>query len=345
MAAPATNITYSQNESDLLMLKVGRCVSDNFDEQQLLNIITSREYDICRLSVPAGDEHAVSKLERMGLPYYYSGTITRYKTLIAELAEGKFIHDDLEYEEYDGTQNELLLKLLKGTWGEYPIGYYRTPYLKNLINKEQEILCVFEFYRKHNLKKNYPDNTIMFIRHRENYVGFFALNIIGNRLESHIGGIVDPYREGGYFYDMQEYIRRFCIGRQLKYFCFGARNENRRVNAIFQKFGYRAVDADNVFHIAPLLSYTAKEPLHTELVVTGKDIANVHDQLLKEAHRRLQRFDSSAFTFKINNMHSLIPGRYNIITTCPVCTNEQMAVLKIYNTEKSLVCCAYLCTV
>ena len=297
MPAEETIINFSKNESDLLNLKIGRCVSSNFSEHKLLQQIISGEYDICRLTVSSEDEDAVTKLEKTGLPYYYSGSITRYKTRIEELPERQFIHNDLEYEKYDGSQNELLLRLLIGTWGTYPIGYYRTPFLNQLVTKEKEILCVFEFYKEHNLQKNYPNNSIMFIRHKENYVGFFALNIIEDRLESHIGGIVEPYRDGGYFFDMQEYIRRFCIENKLAYFCFGARNENRRVNSIFQKYGYKAIAADNVFHIASMLSYSKDNKILTDKIeIVEEDNATILTKIFESMVTFLDPCNGSIFT-------------------------------------------------
>lgn len=348
MPKQETQITFSANETNLLSLKVARCVANNFDTDSLLQQITKDEYDICRLTVPAGDENAITKLEKTGLPYYYSGSITRYKTRVSDLKANDFIHSDLEYEKYDGSQNDLLLKLLIGTWGTYPIGYYRTPFLNKLITKEQEILCVFEFYKKHNLQKDYPNNTIMFIKHKENYVGFFALNIIDDRLESHIGGIVDPYRKDGYFFDMQEYIRRFCVENNLKYFAFGARNENRRVNEIFQKFGYVAVDADNVFHIVPLLTFSndKKNSISEQLIITSDNKADIYTQLFEIAKKNAVNVintSTSNFDFKISFLSKLFPCTYHTVTSFPVISDEEnLLVIKIYDEENKIVSLSYL---
>jgi len=347
MSIEETIVNFSANETNLLNLKVGRCVANNFDTQSLLQQITKEEYDICRLTVPADDEHAVTKLEQLGLPYYYSGSITRYKTRVSDLKENDFFHPNLEYEKYDGSQNNLLLNLLIGTWGTYPIGYYRTPFLNKLVTKEQEILCVFEFYKKHNLQKDYPSNTIMFIKHKKNYVGFFALNIIDDRLESHIGGIVDPYRKDGYFFDMQEYIRRFCVENKLTYFAFGARNENRRVNGIFQKFGYVAIDADNVFHIAPLLSFSNnKKIIKNDLVITNEDTALIYSKVLETIQKNAVEFLNNPalnYSFKISHLEGLVAGKYTTTTSFPVISdNENLAVIKLYNDQNKMVSFAYL---
>src|SRR5690606_17934214 len=102
----------------------------------------------------------------------------KYKTEIAKLPVGKFFYPDIVYEAYDGSQDELLYNLLNGTWGDYPLGYYKTPHLNTLLNKEIELKAVFEFYKHHNLPANNPNNGIMFMKHNGNYVGFFALNVI-----------------------------------------------------------------------------------------------------------------------------------------------------------------------
>lgn len=347
MPQKETIIHFSANESNLLHLKVGRCVSTRFDEKAVLHQILEEEYDICRLTVSSGDEDAVTKLERTGLPYFYSGSITRYKTAIAELQENEFIHPDIVYENYDGTQNDLLLQLLIGTWGTYPIGYYRSPFLNKLVTKEQEIIAVCEFYKKHNLQTDFPNNTIMFMKHNDNYVGFFALNIIEDRLESHIGGIIEPYRKDGYFFDMQEYIRRFCIQNKLRYFVFGARNENRRVNEIFQKYGYKAVDADNVFHIASLLNHTTSgKKIHSSIKITDDEYSVVYSQLFEECKKNLLSTTGSMLantSFKINNLTNLNKDNYELICTFPVVTsNEIMMSIKICNTENKLVSFGYL---
>lgn len=347
MSFAETIVTFSENETRLLNLKVSRCVSDNFDSEVLSKQITENKYDICRLTVSSSDEDAISKLQKSGLPYYYSGGITRYKTLIADLPDRGFINKNIEYEQYDGTQDELLLKMLVGTWGTYPIGYYRTPFLKQLITKEQEILCVFEFYKKNNHQKNFPNNSIMFMKHNGNYVGFFALNIIEDRLESHIGGILEPYRVGGYFYDTQEFMRTFCLANHLDYFAFGARNENRRVNSIFQKFGYVAIDVDNVFHIASLLSHSLDNKTSEYVLnINNEDVFTVYYKILDFAKKSVGGILAKNvfnLTLKMNHLEKLAKGNYKVIITFPVITDhESLITIKIYNSKDEFVSFGYL---
>lgn len=251
-----TEVAFSETESHVLKLKVGRCNAIDFEPNELFEQILADGYDVCRLKVPSEDEMAPLKLDSMGIPYSFSGSIRRYRTPIPEYPIASMRHPSLEFIQYDAEEShdELLKFMLEETWGDYPIGYYRSPLLHNFCPKETEIESVFQFYRKFNNNKNYEQNSIMFMKDKGEFVGFFALNIVGEHLESHIGGIIRKHRRSGYFHDMLHYIRRFCVDNHLGHFVFGARNENAAVQKAFEQEGFNSIGSENVFHLCPLLS-------------------------------------------------------------------------------------------
>ena len=248
------SLDFSPIESEVLGLKIGRSQATEFNPAQFRNAVLEGGFDLVRFKVSSEVEMAQALLFQSGLPAFFSGSIRRYDTRINAAPEGEYNHPDLIFEEFDGSQEQLLKDMIRGTWGTYPIGYYRTPFLSELIDKEAEIECLYRYYKKHNLKTNNPSNTIMFIRQRDRYVGFFALNHLNGNLESHIGGILEPYRHGGYFLDKLRYIKHYCLEHGLSRFLFGARNENPGVQRIFQYVGFQPVGTDNVFHLPLFLS-------------------------------------------------------------------------------------------
>jgi hypothetical protein len=254
-------IHYSKTESETLGLKIGRCNNDFFDSQQLKEEIAQNNYDLCRVKVSAEDEFVLQRLDEIGFPYYFSGSIRRYKTPIHQSSLKSFLHKDLEFIAFQNNNehHDLLFSMLKDTWGDYPIGYYRTPLLDNFCNKENELQSVFEFYKTNNNTLLNPLNSIQFIKHEGKYVGFFVLNIVNGHLESHIGGILKAFQSKGYFYDMLAYIRNFCVNHSLSHFVFGARNENAKVQKIFQSEGFIPIGSENVFHVVPLFQKVLHE--------------------------------------------------------------------------------------
>lgn len=298
----STRIDYSATESETLGIKIGRCNTDYFDEKELYRLITEGAYDLCRVKVCAEDEFAQFRLAQTGLPAFFSGSIRKYKTKITEKPAGGYIYPDLIWEEYDGSQEALLRDMLVGTWGKYPLGYYRTPFLNLIVDKKKEIESVFRFYKKQNNPNVNPDNTLIFIRHRGNYVGFFALNKVKGNLECHIAGILEPYRSRVYFFDWIRFAKEYCITHQLKYFIFGARNENSGVQRIFQYAGCEAIGSENVFHIPSLLSFGSETA--TKIEVKAKSKGEFYSKLLAEVTNMAEAksCDFSRTSFHLNQL-------------------------------------------
>ncbi len=332
----------SQNETDVLGIKVSRCNVEDVNEIQILEEIYKGKYDLCRLKLPAEDEMISNKLVSLGMPFFFSGSIRRYRTPIKEKSQGDFFHPKMTYEMYDGSKDELLMQMLKGTWGDYPLGYYRTPYLCELVNKEVEIESVFQFYKKNNLNSLNPNNSIMFMNDEGNYVGFFALNKVDGQLESHIGGILEPFRKGGYFLDMLRYIKNYCVDEGLSHFVFGARNENAQVQKIFQDVGFRPVGSENVFHILPFMTLSQVDK-HV-LTHQKTDLVNLLSVVNSYANQYYSDFQISAFQYSALD-NSLVNQYSNeLIVSIPIKTEKYFLILVQLNNEIGEVCKCYYFT-
>lgn len=339
-----TKIQFSPIESAILGLKIGRCQSPFFDSSDIYKQILEGQYDLCRLKVPGEDEMVSSRLNKIGLPFFFSGSIQKYKTRIKEKPTGNYKYPDLVFEMYDGSQDNLLWEMLIDTWGTYPIGYYRTPYLEHLVTKEKEIECVFEFYKKFNLHKDYPDNRIMFMKHGSEYVGFFGLNIIDNNLETHIGGILKKYRKSGYFLDQLRYIKEFCIHHNLEHFIFGARNENGEAQRVHQFAGFQPIGSDNVFHIPSLLTLSQTEPVIKELpseILDSKMLFQyIFDQSMHLSESMI--IGARGISFQLNSLDSLVLGTaFKIKFSFPVLTDDELLIVVSIAQENALTCTGY----
>lgn len=323
-------VNYSQTESETLKLRIGRCnVSGKFDERKLFHEIQQGFFDVCRLKVESEDEMASYRLQKMNVPFFFSGSIRRYETPTAKMAFHEPRHQDLEFIPYDGSQQKLLFDMLKGTWGAYPIGYYRTPYIGALLTKEDELLALFDFYRKQNDPTLNPDNGFMFIKHGDNYVGFFALNIVNGHLESHVGGILSAYRKDGYFLDKLAFIKDFCRRKRLSSFVFGARNENAEVQRIFQYVGFLPIGNENVFHITPLLTRNDSGLVSAPVAHWGSS-ANLHSIIFNKMIELVAGFGSlgNVIDFRINFSYLFKDADFlQMIYTFPVLSSTTIIVV------------------
>lgn len=341
-----TEVVFSETESRVLKLKVGRCNATDFDQNVLLHEMVTGSYDVCRLKVPSEDEMAALKLDSIGIPYSFSGSIRRYRTPIPEYPKASMRHPVLEFIPYNGEEahDEILKFMLEETWGDYPIGYYRSPLLHNFCSKETEIESVFQFYRKFNNNQIYSQNSIMFMKDNGEFVGFFALNIVGDHLESHIGGIIRKHRRSGYFHDMLHYIRRFCVDNHLGHFVFGARNENAAVQKAFEQEGFNSIGSENVFHLAPFLSAAAGQEQHY-LNQSFNDF-----QMLREhIGRTVFSLNTALSDMPLSKQHHirLCQEKSEIVgdhfTTCKLVDSEteQLIIAKVFDKKLKLINLSY----
>jgi hypothetical protein len=326
-----TIVSFSDIESGITGLKISRCNSNYFNAAQLYRQIVENRYDLCRLKVPAEDEYAPYRLHQTGLPFFFSGSIRKYRTRIADMPPVTYHHPHLTFETYNGTQDKLLRDMLVDTWGQYPLGYYRSPYLSSLVTKEQEIECVFQYYKKHNLNSGHEHNKIMFMKDGDNYVGVFTLNQNGNTLECNLAGILKPYRSGMYFHDEMNFKKAYCLQHGFEYFTFGARNENAAVQRIFQHLGFETAGNDNVFHITPLLSYSVQpfQTLHlNKLNLTPGQTANEILNAIQKWALKQQLVISGKFSLQINNQHLLAQqAAPTLKITMPVKNTEEIMLV------------------
>lgn len=332
MSNPSNSmISISQIESDIIGLKVARFNCATFDPKDLHNELVRNRFDLCRLKTPSENEYAVSVLQQMGLPFFFSGSIRKYRTRIADNPNIHYLHNNLVFEMYDGTQDLLLKDMLKKTWGTYPIGYYRSPYLDTLIGKETELECVYQYYKKYNNNIEYPMNKIMFMKDGDKYIGVFTLNQTANVLECNLAGILPEYRSGGYFHDEMNFKKEYCIKHGIEFFTFGARNENASVQRIFQHLNFQTIGTDNVFHISPLLSHTINLPIIKSFNLSNYTKTEVCSLLQKEATTLInQKTIIESISFKVCGLDALsLEPHTEIQFTFPVLQeNKQLIVLK-----------------
>jgi hypothetical protein len=344
--SPNTNtpIGLSEIESKILGLNIGRYNCNDLDDNFLYDQIAQNKLDLCRIKLPAEYDTAPYHLFNMGLPVFFSGSIQKYRTRITEHSEVSYQFSNLDFEMYDGSQDLLLKDMLIDTWGNYPLCYYRSPFLSSLITKEQEIECVYQYYKKYNLNRDYPDNKLFFMKHGDNYVGIFALNVVGNTLECNLAGIHSSYRSAGYFHDEMNFKKEYCVKNKLEYFTFGARNENASVQRVFQHLNFQTAGNENVFHVVPLLNYTQIEGVTFILKTIGLSHAQasrlLQDTVLELATAHFPELNF--YSFQMNRAAFLFTKKEFLIrVSFPIVTNID-ALIVIQTVENDNKFCGYL---
>ena len=279
-----SHVNYSAIESQTFGLKIGRYNASLIDHRVLQQNVIEGAYDLCRVRTTAKDEFAPAKLEKIGMPYYFSGGVRRYTVNVNKYPIAPFHHPDLVFELYDGSQRERVAYQLYHTWGEYPLCYYRTPMINHFIDKELESQALIDFYCKYNDNSTFPQSYLWLLNDKGKDVGFIALYVYpeDDMVDSTIAGILPTYQQDGYFVDILRHIRQFCRSIGLTYFCCGARNENIRSQMAFEKEYMKGYQVDYVYHVVSLLGNISKTREKKEQLTIDKPEAQFIDQQLYE---------------------------------------------------------------
>lgn len=249
-------VTFSELESKIMSLKIGRYNTNIIQPEALINDIHLEKYDLVRIRTHADDIDAISNLEKINCPYYFGGAVRRYKVNCFETPLPAFSQTDISFELYRGQNKNTLQELFHSSMFYNPIGYTKTPVLQKYITKEMEIQCLFEYHAYINNNDLFPDNYLWFMKINHEAVGFIAINAFRNesKVDSSLAGFPPKYQGRGLFANLLRQVRKFCREEQITYFCCGARLDNYYSQTALEKEHMINDGAHYIFHATPLLS-------------------------------------------------------------------------------------------
>jgi hypothetical protein len=245
-------ITESVNESQLLGLRVGRLAGDGLEASRLRAALVEGAYDLCRVTfrMERSRDGGVALLEALGLPYFYAGGILRYEVDYREkpYAQHWPSRPDLEFVPAGEEHRQDLEALLRASFAEDPIGYYKTPYLAALFDRGREVDCLLAYH----LYPRAGEHHTFLVRREGRYVAFLIMQVEDRLLHTPLLGVL-PAERGGHLFDpMRDFIHLFASRRGWRE-VEGARIDNLLSQNVFGQDGLRHVANETVFHITPFL--------------------------------------------------------------------------------------------
>ena len=251
------NIIMSEAESKVFNMRVGRLeVEDRLQPTKFNSQVEELNLDFVRLKAPIACESINSDLYETGYPFFFSGGIRRYEVDCFKVPLVP-LDPDVDFELYTGEKKELLdLEwIMNDTWGKYPLGYYKTPVLRNYIDRETEMKALFKYYSLNNNNITHPSSFLWFLKFKGELAGFIALNTFPNDnfelsfIDSTIAGIYSKFQNKGLFPNVLRHVRAFCRINGYRFLRCGARLENLYSQKAFEKDDMTVTGIDMVYHI------------------------------------------------------------------------------------------------
>jgi hypothetical protein len=257
-------IKFSPGDTRVLGLRVGHLLTSDLNATRFADALFDGGFDLCRLKVSADEciDSSVPALEQAGFPYFYAGGILRYRRDYRQRPYTRRypIPGDLEFVPAGPEHGAQLEQMVREAFGEDPIGYYKTPYLRALFGRDAEVQCLIEFY----LREPHPGRSKILVRSGGLDAGFIVMTNYDGTLHTDLLGIRKEHRSRGLFNPMRDFIHLHASEAGL---CEeeGARIDNIQSQNLFEEDGLEHFANETVFHVTPFLSRTEVEPLVLEL--------------------------------------------------------------------------------
>ncbi len=246
---------FSGQESKLLGLRIGRyTITDNLNEiENIKKVITVDSLDVLRLKCSAKHLNIVNLLYDLNVPFSYAGSILNYRFNCLKNKLPEFKNKAFEVLRYDDTNRNIIKQLIYSAFLNDPLGYYKNPFLKKILSKEQECNSLTEFYlNNYNSEKAWLDCIV-----KDNkYLGVVSMLINQNgELDSSMAAVHPEYRGQGVFDDLRILRYKYCLEHNIEWSINGVRIENYHSQKSCVKDGMIHVGNDHVFLFTPLLNY------------------------------------------------------------------------------------------
>jgi hypothetical protein len=290
-------IQLSPIESKIYNLKVGRIDLNSINSSALLDEILFHQLDVCRVKINSENDDLITQLENLGLPYFLSGSLVRFKIDFRRHKVPPFRYNS-EFELYDGSQRKDLEYLLANTFDEYPTTFYSIPYLNKIISKEEELKTLIEYFTETHKSS---DRKIWLVKLNGKYGGLLAAKYWEDSCDAILAGVIPEFRHGALFLDIVRYIQKHCVDNKIPWGYTGARLHEVVSQKFFTRESMKVHKTELIFHVTSFLSKSVIPPITQTLSPALMSIEHIIAEVMKHsdgAKMKKQRFhwyDNSSF--------------------------------------------------
>ena len=323
---------FSGEESKVLGIKIARLdYADSVDINDIRKVLLDGEFDLLRIKLNASDRNSFSLLDTLNIPFYALNISNLYSIDLDKLVYPVYNPDVLHYEKYDVSKRDLLEKLIREIYKEVPGTYYINPLSEKLQHSgELEAMVDYTLSYDENFDKS---KTTFFIKHADEYIGFFSIRLYDNHSEGNLFGILPEFRSKKYAHDIIRFIMQYLHDTGRKYFEVNIQLHNLPSLNTHITLGYKPVKALLNIHINSLLTKTQMKPVVRKFVF--KDIFIIIE-IVKLYLETINKTTLVMTAFRQSFSESLIKGNeYKLEVNVPYNNpNDILAVVKFYSQDQ-----------
>ncbi len=247
-------IIHSENESKLFGIKFGRYEGGLSNPEAMRQQILDDRFDFVRLKIMNPGDDLFVLLHRIGFPFHlldihrlYNLDLHTYDIPALELPEMEFVA-------CDGSQTEQMKQLVKDTYTEMPMGFFKNEMLEKYFPLQLQLENFAAHIAGNYQEQGNPAKRGWLVKLNGTYIGCAATEFKGENSYTPYIGLLPDYRKKHLFTNIARYLQRAMKAGGCKYATGSARLHNLASQVNFEREGQKYISHDYVFMLMPLLS-------------------------------------------------------------------------------------------
>ncbi len=247
-------ITHSEKESTLFNLRFGRYEGPVPDAVQMRQQILDGQYDFVRVKLLNPGDDLFLFLNEVGFTYHlldihrlYDLDLHSYEVPALELPEMEFIA-------CNGTQQEQMKQLVRDTYTESPMGFFKSNVIDQYFPLNLQIENFATYLADNYIEEGNPGKHSWLIRLNGDFIGCAATEFKGEKSYTPYIGLLPAVRRKHLFTNVARYLQQAMKNAGCKYSTGAARLHNLASQINFEREGQKYVSHDYVFMLMPKLT-------------------------------------------------------------------------------------------
>ena len=240
-------IIHSPSESKLFNIKFGRYegVLDRPEEMYLQ--ILGDKFDFVRLKISNPGDDLFLLLDRIGFPFYlldihrlYDLDLTTYEIPPMEIPE-------MEFTVCNGSQKEQMKQLVRDTYTESPMGFFRNEMLEKIFPVQLQIENFASYISENFVEQGNPAKRGWLIKLNNEFIGCACTEFKNLHSYTPYIGLLPQFRKKHLFTNIARYLQRAMKEGGCKFATGSARLHNIASQVHFEREGQKYTQHDYVF--------------------------------------------------------------------------------------------------
>ncbi len=259
---------YSDIDSRRFGLNIYRATLPEIREGELFEQLVSNKVDVAILRFPTSQQHEISRLDRLGIPYIISDTLVYYSSDLKASGTTSARNPELVFEPAGVNEHELLNSLVTEIFDGYRNHYSSNPFLSKV-----DVLDGYCEWARGYCRSGREGRWAWIVRDSGVPVAFLTCSEAegGEEAEVVLNGVLPAVARRGIYGDMISFVQRFFARRGVPRLLISTQVQNVVVQKAWIRLGFKPTHSYLTTHLNAFLSYSFRRPETVAYSVSPSD--------------------------------------------------------------------------